>query len=387
MMIFNSKHGNICIYAQTVEQDAVSQILAVANSPLGENADIRIMPDCHAGAGCVIGTTMKITDKVCPNLVGVDIGCGVDLIQTDINFADNFEELDNIIRCRIPHGLSIHDHEIEFDFSRLLCWDKLGSDVQNRAKRSLGTLGGGNHFIEAYKDGYISVHSGSRNIGLAVAKYYQSLAEETTKQRNDQFVHEELNKIDPKQRETWIKNNYVSIPKDLCYLTGQNMSDYLHDVAVMQDFANKNRYAMLQTILSAMHGKMLRHISSIHNYIDINNMILRKGAISAQKDEMLVIPMNMRDGMLICKGKGNPEWNFSAPHGAGRLYSRSAAKSTFTVEEYAKEMKGIFTTCVNQSTLDEAPFVYKDYKEIMACIEPTVDIIDRIIPIYNFKAN
>lgn len=387
MICLNSKHEDIWIYAQTIEQEAISQILAMANSPLGEDAHIRIMPDCHAGAGCVIGTTMKITDKICPNLVGVDIGCGVDLIGTDIDFSSRFEELDNIIRTKIPHGMSVHDHEMAFNFDQLICWDKLPKETQDRAKKALGTLGGGNHFIEAYDGGYIAVHTGSRNIGLAVAKYYQSLAENNTKAYNKRLLDEELQKIEPEKREEWLKANRISVDKDLCYLTGQDMNDYLHDVNVMQNFANQNRYTILQTILSAMHGKMTRHINSIHNYIDIEHMILRKGAISAQKDEILVIPLNMRDGMLICKGKGNPDWNFSAPHGAGRLYSRSAAKSRFTVEEYAESMKGIFTTCVNESTLDEAPFVYKNYEEIMECIKPTVDILERITPIYNFKAN
>lgn len=387
-MTLNSKYGDIEIYAQTVEQEAISQVLAMANSPLGENAHIRIMPDCHAGAGCVIGTTMKITDKVCPNLVGVDIGCGVDLIKTDIDFSNRLDELDNTIRTKIPHGMKVHKTEQNCSlFDDLLCWDKLSKDVQNRAKKALGTLGGGNHFIEAYKDGYIAVHSGSRNIGLAVAKYYQNLAEKRIGERNKKITRELLQAIPPTEREAWLKSNKIFIARELCYLTGQDMQDYLHDVAIMQKFANDNRFAMLSAITNGMKGKIEKHINSIHNYIDIEAMILRKGAISAKDGEILVIPLNMRDGMLICKGKGNEDWNCSAPHGAGRLYSRSKAKELFTVEEYAQEMEGIYTTCVNESTLDEAPFVYKDYKEIMECIEPTVEILERIMPIYNFKAN
>lgn len=387
-MILNSKHGEVVVYAKTVEQEAISQIIAMANSPLGENAHIRIMPDCHAGAGCVIGTTMLITDKVCPNLVGVDIGCGVDLIKTDIDFSDRLDELDNVIRAKIPHGMEVHDTGRRYSlFENLLCWDKLSNDVQSRAKRALGTLGGGNHFIEAYKNGYIAVHSGSRNIGLAVAKYYQDLAEKRTEEHNRKNLKEQIQSVPPRMREAWLKENRISVARDLCYLTEQDMAEYLHDVNVMQIFADRNRYTMLNVILTAMRGQMVERISSIHNYIDIETMILRKGAISAKEGEVLVIPMNMRDGMLICKGKGNPEWNYSAPHGAGRLYSRSKAKELFTVEEYAAEMRNVFTTCVNENTLDEAPFVYKDYREIIECVEPTVEILERIEPIYNFKAN
>ena len=387
MMIYNTKHGNIEIYAQTIEQEAISQILEMANSPLGENAHIRIMPDCHAGAGCVIGTTMLISDKVCPNLVGVDIGCGVDLVKTNIDFENRLEELDKTIRKYIPFGMETHSSEQDWNFEELYCWEHLDSQAKQRAKTALGTLGGGNHFIEAYKDGWLSVHSGSRNIGYKVAEYYQRLAETRIKEYNYTLLKEKMNDIEPQMREAWLKSNKISINRDLCYLTDEDMQAYLHDVAIMQKFANNNRMEMLCTIIKAMGGKVLEHINSIHNYIDTKNMILRKGAISAQKDESLVIPLNMRDGLLLCKGKGNPEWNYSAPHGAGRLYSRSKAKETFTVEEYAEQMKGIFSTCINESTLDEAPFAYKDYQEIMNCIEPTVEILDRLIPIFNFKAS
>lgn len=389
MFTLTSKHGDVIVYAKTIEQEAISQISEMANSPIGENANIRIMPDAHAGAGCVIGTTMTITDKICPNLVGVDIGCGVDLVRTNINFEDRLPELDEVIRKNIPHGMAVHENEVYFDFTKLLCWDKLAKEVQDRAKRAMGTLGGGNHFLEAYKDGYIAVHSGSRNIGLAVAKYYQSLAEQRTKEHNHKILTELLQTIPPVKRELWLQENKINISRDLCYLTGQDMQDYLHDIAIMQKFADQNRFTMLNAIVTRMSGKIVSHINSIHNYIDIESMILRKGAISAKRDETLVIPLNMRDGMFVCKGKGNREWNYSAPHGAGRLYSRSKAKEIFSVEEYADTMKtaGIYTTCVNESTLDEAPFAYKNYTEIMECIEPTVEILERIIPIYNFKAN
>lgn len=386
-MQYNTKHGIIEIYAKTVEQEAVSQILEVANSPLGENANIRIMPDCHAGAGCVIGTTMKITDKVCPNLVGVDIGCGVDLVKTDIDFCEDLVLLDLAIRRYVPFGMETHATEKEWHFEDLICWKNLDYQTQQRAKTALGTLGGGNHFIEAYKDGWLSVHSGSRNIGYKVAEYYQKLAEKRIKESNKKLIKETLLTIEPSERESWLKNNKITIDRSWCYLTDKDMEDYLHDVAIMQRFATDNRRQIIKSILNSLGGNVLEEISSIHNYIDTENMILRKGAISAQKGEILVIPLNMRDGVLICKGKGNPDWNYSAPHGAGRLYSRSRAKELFTVEEYQKEMNGIYSTCVNQSTLDEAPFAYKNFKEIIECIEPTVEIIDRLIPIYNFKAS
>lgn len=386
-MTYNSKYGDIEIYAKTVEQEAISQIIEMANSPLGKNAHIRIMPDCHAGAGCVIGTTMKITDKVCPNLVGVDIGCGVDLVKTDIDFTIRLNELDEVIRKYIPFGMETHTTEKGWNFEELYCWEHLNKETKERAKTALGTLGGGNHFIEAYKDGWLSVHSGSRNIGYKVAKYYQNLSEKRVKEYNHSILKEKIKTIDPTMREKWLKENKISINKDLCYLTDKDMANYLHDVAIMQKFANDNRFTMLTAITTAMGGKITEHINSIHNYIDVRNMILRKGAISAQKGQLLVIPLNMRDGLLLCKGKGNPEWNYSAPHGAGRLYSRSKAKETFTVEEYKKSMAGIYSTCINSSTIDEAPFAYKDYKEIMECVEPTVEILDRLIPIFNFKAS
>ena len=386
-MKYNTKYGDIEIYAKTVEQEAISQILEMANSLLGKNAHIRIMPDCHAGAGCVIGTTMLITDKVCPNLVGVDIGCGVDLVKTDIDFENRLEELDEAIRKYIPFGMKTHSTEKEWNFEDLYCWEYLDLQAKSRAKTALGTLGGGNHFIEAYKDGWLSVHSGSRNIGYKVAEYYQKLAEKRIKEYNSNLLKEKIKTIEPKMREEWLKSNKISINKDLCYLDDEDMRAYLHDVAIMQRFANDNRMEMLSKITMVMGGKILEHINSIHNYIDTENMILRKGAISAQDGQLLVIPLNMRDGLLLCKGRGNPEWNYSAPHGAGRLYSRSKAKETFTVEEYAEQMKGIFSTCINESTIDEAPFVYKDYQEIMECVEPTAEILDRLIPIFNFKAS
>jgi len=387
--IYKSTHGDdVVIYAKTIEDQAIDQIKKMADSPLGKDAHIRIMPDAHAGAGCVIGTTMHITDKVCPNLVGVDIGCGVSLVQTNIDFDSRLDELDAAIRSSIPFGMDVHSTEKvwERDFEELRCWDKLDKATQERAKCTLGTLGGGNHFIEAYENGYIAVHSGSRNIGLKVAQYYQNLAVNRIKKYNYNLRMEQLQFIEPVMRQQWLSEHHIAIDPDLCYLTGQDMDDYLHDVAILQEFAEQNRWIMLHTIVSAMGGEIDYCIDSVHNYINVKEMILRKGAISAQQGQFLVIPLNMRDGLLICRGKGNTEWNCSAPHGAGRLYSRAQAKKIFTVEEYAETMNGIYSTCINESTLDEAPFVYKDYQEIINCIGPTVDIVDRFKPIYNFKA-
>lgn len=390
MFALNTKNGEAVVYAETIEQEAISQVIAMANSPVGENAHIRIMPDAHAGKGCVIGTTMKVTDKVCPNLVGVDIGCGVDLVRTDIDFGSRLEELDKVIRENIPYGMEVRQGEAYPTYRSLKdlrCWDKLSKDVQERAERTLGTLGGGNHFIEAYKDGWLSVHSGSRNIGKEVATYYQKLAEKRISEQNYKVLHEEMLKVEPAKREEWLKEHKVSVATELSYLTGQDMQDYLHDVSIMQEFANQNRFTMLFIITQVMKGRMLNHIQSIHNYIDLDAMTLRKGAISAKEDETLVIPLNMRDGILICKGKGNEEWNCSAPHGAGRLYSRSKAKELFSVDDFKETMEGIFSTCIGTSTIDESPFAYKDYEEIMRVIEPTVEIKERLIPIFNFKAN
>lgn len=386
-MELETKYGTIQIYAKTIEETALGQIIQIANSPLGENADIRIMPDCHAGAGCVVGTTMKITDKVCPNLVGVDIGCGVTFVKTDIDFRANFAKLDEVIRKYVPYGTGVHTTVKKFDFTALRCWNKLSKSVQELAMFSLGSLGGGNHFIEAYENGYLSVHSGSRNVGARVAEYYQKLAEKTLHDKACELRKAEIANIPPEEREKWAKEHKISINADLSYLQGVEMDDYLHDIKIMQRFANENRHAMLQAIVKNMGGKIIEEINSIHNYIDTDNMILRKGAISAQKGEILVIPLNMKDGILVCKGKGNPAWNYSAPHGAGRLYSRSQAKELFTMEEYEECMQGIYSTSVNRATIDEAPFAYKDYQEIMECIEPTVEILERVKPIFNFKAD
>lgn len=391
MFDINTANGVVKIYAETIEQDAISQIMNMANSQLGENADIKIMPDAHAGAGCTIGTTMKITDKVCPNLVGVDIGCGVDLIKVNGDFKNRLPELDEIIHKNIPFGTSVHGNEVidQCFFEKMICWDSLSEATKATALRSLGTLGGGNHFLEAYEDGYIAVHSGSRNIGYKVASYYQKLATKTCGSNIKQEFHKRILELPEEDRQQFIDKNRSRyyIDSELSYLTDSDMHDYLHDVEIMQKFAAKNRMQILATILKNMNLDIAEVVAtSVHNYIDTKNMILRKGAISASKGERIAIPLNMRDGILVCTGKGNEDWNYSAPHGAGRLYSRSKAKEIFTVDEYRESMKDIYSTCVSESTLDEAPFVYKDYREIEKAIAPTVNIEYRLKPIYNFKA-
>ena len=387
-MELETKNGLVKIYAKTLEETAKTQIIEMANAPIGENANIRIMPDAHAGAGCVIGTTMKITNKICPNLVGVDIGCGVDLVKTNLDF-DSLEmqqALDKVIREKIPYGKEIASDRREFPFHELRCWDKLKKQVKDNAYYSLGTLGGGNHFIEAYRNGYLSVHSGSRNIGYKVAEYYQNLAIKRCFEEKIANRKIEIKNIPPRVREKFLKDNRIEFSKDLAYLTDQDMEDYLYDIKIIQKFAVKNRTLILETIVKALGGVIESTITSTHNYIDTDNMILRKGAISAKEGELLVIPLNMKDGLLICKGKGNEDWNYSAPHGAGRLYSRTEAKKVIKLDDFKKAMEGIYSTCINENTLDESPFAYKDWQEIVGCIQPTVDIQERIIPIYNFKA-
>lgn len=395
MLSINSKYGKVKIFAETFEQEALGQVIELANSPLGENAHIRMMPDMHLGTGCCIGTTLKVTDKVCPGHVGVDIGCGVDIVFLNGEINKRLVELDKIIRENIPYGMNVHEEEqLDTDYfsKNLLCWDKLEQRTKEIATRSLGTLGGGNHFIEAYNKegiGAISVHSGSRNIGYKVAEYYQKLAEKQLKEKAEKDFKKILQQVSPIDRENFIQNykkRNSPIKKELAFLTGKDMENYLHDMRFMQKFASINRLVILTVIQKFLNEKPIQTISSVHNYISDDN-ILRKGAISAKKGELLVIPMNMRDGLLVCKGLGNEDWNESAPHGAGRLYSRSKAKELFSVEEYKKSMEGIYTTCINKSTLDEAPFVYKNFEEIERAVKPTVVIEDRLIPIYNFKAN
>jgi tRNA-splicing ligase RtcB len=364
-MEIKGRHTTAIVYTDNIETTAISQIEELCNQEFTEGSKIRIMPDAHAGKGCVIGTTMTINDKVVPNLVGVDIGCGVYVVKLGNDPVDPVK-LDRAVNNLIPAGHEIrrkkHEYTDMLNLDDLRCKKSVNLD---RAALSIGTLGGGNHFIELNKDDdgcfYMVVHSGSRNIGKQVAEYYQNLA---------------YRQVSGKVR------------KDLAWLEGENLSDYLNDMAIMQKYASLNRKAIAHDILKAMGlwQTDTESFETIHNYIDIDKRILRKGAVSAEKDVILLIPINMRDGSLICRGKGNDEWNRSAPHGAGRLMSRNEAKRSFTLSEYKKSMAGIYTTSVNQSTLDECPMAYKSMQEIIDKIQDTVEVIGVIKPVYNFKA-
>lgn len=369
MITIEGKYNQAIVYAEELEASAQGQILLLCNQPFVQGSRIRIMPDVHAGAGCTIGTTMTIEDKAVPNLVGVDIGCGMETTRL-ANKRLEVQKLDKVIHQKIPAGFAIrdqaHKYSGDIDLSQLRC-AKAAKLKLDRAYNSLGTLGGGNHFIEVDKDEegalYLVIHSGSRHLGLETAKYYQELAY--------QLLPEALRK---------------ETNRALAYLTGAALEDYLHDMVLIQRFAVLNRQAMTDEILRAMKLDAAESFSTIHNYIDTQAMILRKGAVSAKAGEKLLIPINMRDGSLICTGLGNDEWNQSAPHGAGRLMSRSDAKSSFTVSAFKKEMQGVYTTSVGAGTLDECPMAYKAMEDIVSQIGETAAIESVIKPIYNFKA-
>lgn len=361
MFEIKGKYCTAICYASVADSCAVEQIRRMCNHVFTEGAQIRIMPDVHAGKGCTIGTTMTINDKAVPNVVGVDIGCGmytINLGNTDIDF----KAFDSAAH-RLPSGRKLHQSPIEeFNFRELRCYAQI-KDLP-RLNASLGTLGGGNHFIEIDEaaDGtkYLVIHSGSRNLGKQVAEYYQNLAVEL--------------------------NRNSGIPEDLCHLSGKYLNDYLHDVNVCQRFALRNREIIGNMLLNECGLKGGSAFHTVHNYIDTKEMILRKGAISAHRGELVLIPINMRDGSIIARGIGNPEWNFSAPHGAGRVLSRSQAKNILSLEEFRAAMQGIYTTSVSAATLDESPMAYKSIHDITDVINDSVDIIDVLKPVYNFKA-
>ncbi len=387
-------------FATTVDELAKEQLKLVCDTEAFASSKIRIMPDVHAGKGCTIGTTMTITDKIVPSMVGVDIGCGmytVYLGKIDIDF----EKLDAVTHY-IPSGRDVWEGRLErFDLTQLRCYRHL-KDTK-RLERSLGTLGGGNHFIEIDVDEnggkYLVIHSGSRNLGTQVAQFYQQIAvdlnvgkEEYFKQR-DEIIRTYKEQGRKKEIQSTIKAlerafnaKEPTLPRDLCFLYGSFMDDYIHDVDICQQFAERNRAKMAEIILQRCNWTSVEIFQTIHNYIDVKEMILRKGAVSAKAGEKLLIPINMRDGSLICIGKGNDDWNCSAPHGAGRLMSRSTAFERLTMAEYEAEMAGIYSTCINPDTIDESPMAYKSLDEIVENIEPTAEIVYRIKPIYNFKA-
>ena len=399
MLEIKGKINTAICYASVIEEEAIEQIRRMCDYEFTAGSRIRIMPDVHAGKGCTIGTTMTITDKAVPNIVGVDIGCGmytVSLGKADIDF----ERLDEAAHF-IPSGMNVWEGRQEhFDLEQLRCYRDL-KDTK-RLERSLGTLGGGNHFIEidesADGEKYLVIHSGSRNLGKQVAELYQKLAVDLSKGKEEYFkkrdeiirtykeqgkrkeIQAALKKIAWEQKESLI-------PEDLCFLFGSYLEDYLHDVEVCQRFARRNREKMAEILLERTGIAAGEAFHTIHNYIDTEEMILRKGAIAAHAGEKILIPINMRDGSVLAVGKGNAEWNYSAPHGAGRIMSRKAAKDKLSLEEYRETMKGIYTTSVNEATLDEAPMAYKSLDDIIDVIRDSVDIIDVMKPVYNFKAS
>lgn len=381
------------IYAETFEHEAYEQVKELVNSVAYQNSKVRIMPDAHAGAGCTIGTTMTISDKITPNLVGVDIGCGMLTVKLKEKEID-LEMLDRVIREYVPNGKDVHAKASKaLDFKKLHCYKYVNAD---RAALSIGTLGGGNHFIEVSKssssdDLYLIIHSGSRNLGLGVCKYYQNLAiESLSKQKGESKILIEKLKKEGRHKEIEVelkKLGEKTINKDLAYLSGEDFKNYLDDMQFTQQFAILNRLTIANAILKNAGLTKESSFETIHNYIEFKKMILRKGAVSAEEGEQLLIPINMRDGSLLCIGKGNDDWNYSAPHGAGRLFSRSKAKEVIDIDDFKTSMKDVYTTCVNQSTLDEAPQAYKSIDEILSAVKDTVHVIDILKPIYNFKSN
>ena len=401
MLEIKGKVNTAICYANIIDERAVEQIGRMCDFALTEGSRIRIMPDVHAGKGCTIGTTMTITDRACPNIVGVDIGCGMYTLKLNERNL-NFEKIDEACHY-IPSGMNVWDGRRErFDLTDLKCYRSL-KDTK-RLERSLGTLGGGNHFIEIDKasDGsfYLVIHSGSRNLGKQVAELYQQLAIDLHKGMEKYFAQkeeiirtykEEGRRCDIQNALKKLKKNFETkkllIPEDICWLYGSFLDDYLHDVEICQRFAKRSRELMAATLLERTGMTSSERFHTIHNYIDTDEMILRKGAIAAHAGEKILIPINMRDGVVLATGKGNPEWNYSAPHGAGRLMSRSKARETLDLETYRESMKGIYTTSVNEETLDEAPMAYKSLEDIIDVIKESVDIIDIMKPVFNFKAS
>lgn len=367
MIEIKGKYNTAVVFTDNVESEAMAQIKELCDQEFVKDSIIRIMPDVHAGIGCTIGTTMTISDKIVPNLVGVDIGCGMETIKLRQKEID-FKKLDKVIYANIPSGFSIrkkqHKYTENIDCDSLVCKNHVSLE---RARLSIGTLGGGNHFIEVNKDSegtlYLVVHSGSRHLGKQVAEYYQKLAYSELKNKSA-----------------------VKISRQLAYVHGRSYNNYLNDMKIVQQYAVYNRKAIVDEIINRMGFDIEEQFTTIHNYIDLDGMILRKGAISARKGEKVLIPINMRDGSLICVGKGNKDWNYSAPHGAGRIMSRRQAKQTISLDEFKKTMEGIYTTTVSRDTIDECALAYKPMDEIINNIHDTVEIVDIIKPVYNFKA-
>ena len=401
MLEIKGKVNTAICYASVIEEEAIEQIRRMCDYEFTAGSKVRIMPDVHAGKGCTIGTTMTVVDKAVPNIVGVDIGCGMYTVKLgDVEL--DFEKLDEACHY-VPSGMSVWEGRKErFDLQKLRCFRALKDS--KRLERSLGTLGGGNHFIEVDQaaDGtkYLVIHTGSRNLGKQVAEIYQQLAVDLHRGMEDYFEQREeiirtykeqgrRSEIQAALKELLHQKEVkeASMPEDLCYLYGKYFEDYLADVEICQQFAKRNRELIAEVILGRCGLTAVDAFHTIHNYIDTGEMILRKGAIAAHKGEKVLIPINMRDGSVLAVGKGNPEWNYSAPHGAGRVMSRAGARKSLSLEEYRKAMEGIYTTSVNEDTLDEAPMAYKALSDIIDVIEDSVEVIEVLKPVYNFKAS
>ncbi len=392
------KKASAISYAKIIEEKARAQIARMCDYDFTVGSKIRIMPDVHAGKGCTIGTTMTVTDKIVPNIVGVDIGCGMYTLRLDAKDID-FPRFDKAAYF-VPSGRNVwKEKQEEFDFTKLCCYDSLQN--KSRLENSLGTLGGGNHFIEIDRASngtyYLIIHTGSRNLGKQVAEIYQELAVDLNVgsapyiEQRENLIREykkagRQNEIQAGLKELEKNRHQTVIPEDLCYVYGEYKDKYLHDVKLCQEFARRNRehIAKILTERTGITGSDGFH--TVHNYIDTDEMILRKGAIAAHKDEKILIPINMRDGSILAVGKGNAEWNCSAPHGAGRIMSRMQAKEQLSMIDYKKSMAGIYTTSISRKTLDEAPMAYKSIEDIIDVIYETADIIDIMKPVYNFKA-
>ena len=411
MFELSGKYNTCKIFTDNCDNETISQLTDLLNQESVKGSKIRIMPDTHAGKGCVIGTTMTLQDKVIPNLVGVDIGCGMLAIKLKEKEID-LKLLDEVINKYVPAGFEIHESPVSRSFA-----DKIIAPVDvDKAFKSLSSLGGGNHFLEIDRDSrgnlWLVVHTGSRHLGIEVCEYYQNRAYEKLQESAKggslkQLINSTISELKTTHREKEIskqiekikadyeRENNTKVPRELAYLTGQDFDDYIHDMQLTQQHAAINRKCIADTIITKMNLNPVSkdccydedYFDTIHNYIDCDNMILRKGSVSAELGERLIIPMNMRDGSLICIGKGNPDWNYSAPHGAGRIMSRSQAKDKVNLDDFEESMKGIYSTSVCASTIDESPFVYKPMQEIMDNIKDTVEIVDIIKPIYNFKAH
>ena len=409
MIEIKGKYNTAIIYQSEIDEATRDQVQTIVDQPFVEGETIRIMPDCHAGAGCVIGTTMTINNgRVCPNLVGVDIGCGMYLValkgikEEDIDL-DAFEKF---IKTHVPTGREIHENRrVKFsDILNLKCYRELKDS--GKFERAIGTLGGGNHFMELDKDSegniYFVVHTGSRNMGKQVADYYQNLADGICNRQMDAYFVEKANLIETYKAEgrkyeiqaalkalaQKYKENTNRVPKDLAWLEGEHLEEYLHDMDICQRYAQLNRETICREVCKFFDidfdtaGKF----ETIHNYIDLEQKILRKGAIDCSAYKAVLIPLNMRDGSIIAEGKGNVNYNCSGPHGAGRLLSRNQAKENISLEDFEKSMEGIYTSCVSKETLDESPMAYKPIESVLPWIKETAEVVDIIKPLWNYKA-